>query len=119
MKKTETVTITLDGVEVSGHLGMTILDLAQESGVAVPTLCHDPDLSPSGACRLCIVEIEGMRGTVSSCTTPAKDGMVAQTETPLVNRVRRAILELILANHHGDCLTCAKNQQCELQKVAT
>ncbi|MFC2045036.1 formate dehydrogenase subunit alpha, partial [Chloroflexota bacterium] len=71
-----------------------------------------------GACRLCVVEIEGMRGLVSSCTTPATEGMVVHTETPRINKSRRITIELIIANHHGDCLTCAKNQQCELLKIA-
>ena len=88
------------------------------AGINIPTLCYDPDLKPNGACRLCVVEIEGMRGAVSSCTTPAADGMVVHTETANVNRARRAALELIFVNHRGDCLTCYKNLHCELQKVA-
>jgi len=97
---------------------MTVLEAALGASVYIPTLCYDPDLKPYGACRLCLVEIEGMRGIVSSCTTPAVDGMVIRTDTPMVNLARRAALELILVNHHGDCLTCTKNQRCELQKVA-
>ena len=73
---------------------------------------------PYGGCRLCIVEIENMRGLPTSCTTPVAEGMVVHTETPAVEQSRRITMELIMANHHGDCLTCAKNQNCELQTVA-
>jgi NADH dehydrogenase/NADH:ubiquinone oxidoreductase subunit G len=114
----ETITLTIDGKRVEVPKGASVLEAAQAAGIYVPTLCHDPDLQPYGACRLCVVEIEGLRGIVSSCTTPALDKMVVHTETPKVNQARRVALELILTNHPTDCLTCAKNQQCELQKVA-
>jgi len=117
-EKVATITLTIDGKRVEAPKGVTVLEAALGAGIYIPTLCYDPDLKPCGACRLCVVEIEGMRGIVSSCTTPATDKMVVHTETPKVNEVRRVALELILANHPTDCLTCAKNQQCELQKVA-
>jgi formate dehydrogenase alpha subunit len=117
-EKLKTVSLTIDGVKVEVPEGTTVLEAAQKAGVYIPTLCYDPDLKPYGACRLCIVEIEGMRGLPTSCTTPATDGMVVHTETPLVSLSRNVTMELIMANHHGDCLTCAKNQQCELQKIA-
>ncbi len=117
-KKLGTVTLTIDGKKVEVPEGTTVLEAAQTAGVYIPTLCHDPDLKPYGACRFCVVEIEGMRGLPTSCTTPATDGMVVHTETPMVNQSRRITMELIMANHHGDCLTCAKNQQCEIQKIA-
>jgi formate dehydrogenase alpha subunit len=117
-KKLGTVTLTIDGIKVEVPEGTTVLEAAQKAEVYIPTLCHDPELKPYGACRLCVVEIEGMRGLPTSCTTPATDGMVVHTETPLVTLSRNATMELIMANHHGDCLTCAKNQQCELQKIA-
>ena len=97
---------------------MTVLEAAQEAGIYIPTLCSDPDLEPYGSCRLCVVEIEGMRGLPTACTTPASDGMVVHTETPAVNEVRRLAVDLLMADHPVDCLTCRKNQQCELQKVA-
>jgi len=113
-----TVKLTIDGRPVEVENGKTVLEVAQAAGIYIPTLCYDPDLKPYGACRLCIVEIEKMRGLPTSCTTPATDGMVVHTETPAVARSRRITMELIMANHLADCLTCAKNQNCELQKVA-
>jgi len=117
-KKVAMITLTIDGKKVEAPKGVTVLEAALGAGIYVPTLCYDPDLKPYGACRLCVVEIDGMRGIVSSCTTPAADKMVVHTETTKVNQARRMAIELIMANHIGDCLTCAKNQQCELQKVA-
>ncbi len=112
------IALTIDGVKVEVPEGTTVLEAARKAGVYIPTLCYDEDLKPYGACRLCIVEIEKMRGLPTSCTTPATDGMVVHTETPAVNQSRRITMELIMANHHGDCLTCEKNQNCELQTVA-
>lgn len=114
----ETIALTIDGSRVEAPKGATVLQAALDAGIYIPTLCYDPDLTPYGGCRLCVVEIDGMRGLVSSCTTPAADGMVVHTETPRVSQSRRITMELIIANHHGDCLTCAKNQRCDLQKVA-
>jgi predicted molibdopterin-dependent oxidoreductase YjgC len=113
-----TITLSIDGVKVDVPEGTTVLEAAKKAGVYIPTLCYDPDLKPYGGCRLCIVEIEKMRGLPTSCTTLATDGMVVHTETPAVNQARRITVELIMANHQGDCLTCAKNQNCELQTVA-
>jgi len=98
---------------------MTVLEAALGAGIYIPTLCYDPDLEPYGGCRLCVVEIEGMRGLPTACTTPVADGMVVHTSTPDVNQVRRYTLELLIADHPQDCLTCVKNQHCELQKVAS
>jgi NADH dehydrogenase/NADH:ubiquinone oxidoreductase subunit G len=117
-KKTDTVSLTINGRQVGATKGATVLEAALSAGIYIPTLCYDPDLKPYGACRLCVVEIEGMRGLVSSCTTPATEGMVVHTETPRVDNSRRITMELIIANHHGDCLTCAVNQECELLKIA-
>ena len=80
----ETITITLDGVEVSGSSGMTILELARESGVNIPTLCHDQYLTPTGACRLCIVEDEGSGALLASCVSPIRAGMIINTKSPRV-----------------------------------
>jgi len=117
-RKVDTIKLTIDDREVIAEKGATVLEVALNAGIYIPTLCYDPDLKPYGGCRLCVVEIEGMRGLVGSCTTPATDGMVVHTETERVNRSRRITMELITANHHGDCLTCAKNQDCELLKIA-
>jgi formate dehydrogenase alpha subunit len=116
--KLGTITVTIDGQKVEVPPGATVLEAARSAGIYIPTLCYDPDLKPYGACCLCVVEIEGMRGLPTSCTTPVTEGMVVHTESPLVNQSRRITMELIMANHHGDCLTCAKNQQCDLQKIA-
>ena len=97
---------------------MTVLEAARGAGIYIPTLCYHPSLSPYGGCRLCVVEIEKMRGLPTSCTTPATEGMVIHTESPSVNKSRRMTMELIMANHQSECLTCAKNQNCEVQKVA-
>jgi formate dehydrogenase alpha subunit len=117
-KRTDTIKLTINERKVTAEKGETVLEAALNAGIYIPTLCYDPDLKPYGGCRLCMVEIEGMRGLVSSCTTPATDGMVVHTETERVNQSRRITMELIIANHHGDCLTCAKNQDCEPLKIA-
>jgi|SRR6056297_225579 len=115
---TETITLTIDGKSVEAAKGATVLEAALANDIYIPTLCYDPDLKPYGACRLCVVEIEGMRGLPTSCTTEAKDGMIVHTDTEKVNQSRRSTMELLMANHHGNCFTCAKNQDCELLKIA-
>jgi formate dehydrogenase alpha subunit len=117
-KKVDTIKLTINGREIVAKKGITVLEAALEAGIYIPKLCYDPDLKPYGGCRLCVVEIEGMRGLVSSCTTPATEGMVVHTDTPRVNQSRRITMELISTNHHSDCLACAKNQDCELLKIA-
>jgi formate dehydrogenase alpha subunit len=114
----ETIKLTINGQQVEGEKGMTVLDVAQSAGIYIPTLCADPDLESYGGCRLCIVEIENMRGLPPACTTPVIEGMVVHTESPAVDKVRTTVLELLLADHRADCLTCSANQQCELQRVA-
>ncbi|MBN1862994.1 MAG: (2Fe-2S)-binding protein [Dehalococcoidales bacterium] len=112
------ITLTINGKEVEATQGMTVLEAARSAGIYIPTLCYHPDLAPYGGCRLCVVEIEGMRGLPTACTTPAADGMVVHTETPAVNEVRTAVVELLIAEHPLECLTCPQNQRCELQEVA-
>ncbi|MFC2050643.1 formate dehydrogenase subunit alpha [Chloroflexota bacterium] len=115
----EAITITLNGREVSGQPGMTVLDLARESGVAVPTLCHDPHLDPIGACRICIVEDERSGALMASCVTPIAPGMVINTESPRVQERRKTIIKLMLASHPDSCLVCDKGNRCQLRKVAS
>ncbi len=110
--------LTIDGKPVQAPAGATVLEAAQRAGIYIPRLCADPDLKPSGACRLCVVEITGMRGLPTACTTPVADGMQVLTSTPTLARVRRDIVELLLSDHPSDCLTCVKNMRCELQAVA-
>jgi len=114
----EAITITLNGVEVSGHSGMTILDLARESGVDIPTLCHDPYLAPIGACRLCMVEDERSGALLASCVAPITPGMVINTRSPKVLERRKIIVELMLASHPDSCLVCDKGNRCQLRKIA-
>ncbi len=115
MKK---IKLTIDGREASVPEGSTVLKAIERAGLYVPTLCHDDALKPFGACRLCMVQIEGMRGLPTSCTTPAQDGMIVHTETEEIQKVRRMIVELAIANHPYECLLCNKSQDCELLKVA-
>jgi NADH dehydrogenase/NADH:ubiquinone oxidoreductase subunit G len=110
--------VTLNGNQVSGRPGQTILELAQENGVDIPTLCHHADLSPLGACRVCVVEVEGSRTLVGSCHTPIADGMVIHTHSPKVLASRKVIIELLLASHSGACYMCDKANMCELRKIA-
>lgn len=114
MKKIELI---IDGQGVEAREGMTVLEAAQAAGIYIPTLCADPDLEPYGACRLCVVEIDKVRGLPTACTTLATDGMTVRTETAAVNKVRCTAVELLIADHPRDCLTCPRNQQCQLQEV--
>jgi formate dehydrogenase alpha subunit len=117
-KAVETFKIIINGREVIVPKGLTVLEAAQRAKVYVPTLCYDPELIPYGACRLCIVQIEGMRGLPTSCTTPVQDGMVVRTETDEIQRVRKMIVEMTIASHPNECLVCDKSEKCELLKVA-
>ena len=113
-----TISFSIDGHKIESRPGVTVLEAALEAGIYIPNLCADPDLRPFGACRLCIVEIEGMRGLPASCTVTVADGMKVRTDTPLVEATRRTEVELLLADHPDDCLSCPKNTRCELQRVA-
>jgi formate dehydrogenase alpha subunit len=108
----DTIKLTIDGQEVEAKAGMTVLEAAQLAGIYIPTLCADPDLKPYGGCRLCIVEIENMRGLPTACTTPVTNGMVVRTSTPEINEVRRANVQLILADHPSECLICDRRERC-------
>ncbi len=114
----EAITIVLNGVEVSGNPGTTILGLARESGVYIPTLCHDPNLTPTGACRLCLVEDERNGALLASCVAPISAGMTINTNSPRVAEHRKKILKLMLASHPDSCLVCDKGNRCQLHKLA-
>jgi NADH-quinone oxidoreductase subunit G/NADP-reducing hydrogenase subunit HndD len=114
----KTVNVTINGAQVSGRPGMTILELARENDIDIPTLCYRPELPLSGSCRLCGVEVEGSRTLVGSCHTPINEGMVIQTHSPKVLEARRQIIELLLASHSGNCFMCDKANICELRKIA-
>src|ERR1035437_445604 len=94
----------INGSSVTAREGITILDLARENGVEIPTLCYLAELTPTGCCRLCVVEVEGSRMLVGSCYTPAASGMVIQTHSPKVVATRKTIIELLLASHCGFCM---------------
>jgi len=112
------LTITIDDCQVSGRDRMTILEVASENDIDIPTLCYHQDLTPLGACRLCVVEVEGTRTLVASCHTPITPGMVIHTHSPKVIETRKAIVELLLASHPDSCLVCDKANVCELRKIA-
>jgi len=118
MAAQDRLSFVLDGRSVETTAGKSVLEAALDAGVYIPHLCHSPLLEGYGACRLCLVEIEGARGAVAACTTLVRDGMTVRSETDQVNSLRRATTSLIISEHVGDCLTCSANQRCELQKVA-
>ena len=109
------VSLTINGKQVAVTKGTTVLNAARQAGFSIPTFCDDPELSKVGACRMCVVEIPGMRNLPASCVTEAMDGMEVYTDSPAVAEARKTILELLLANHPLDCLTCGKNGECLLQ----
>lgn len=115
---TKKITFKINDIEVSGKEGDYIVDVARENGIDIPTLCMNGRLERIGACRQCVVEIEGARKLMSSCSTPIRDGLVVHTHTKRVLNARRLNMELILANHNRDCLTCVQNRDCELQRQA-
>jgi len=117
-KAEKMVKITIDGKELEVPAGITVLEAARRAGIHIPTLCADDQLEPYGGCRLCVVEIEKMRGLPPSCATYVQDGMVVRTNTEEIQRVRKLVVELLLSDHPQDCLTCPKNLHCELQKLA-
>jgi len=112
------INITINGARVSGREGMTILEAALENGIHIPTLCYRPELSPIGACRICVVEVEGSRTLVGSCHTPITEGMVIHTHSDKVLETRRLIIELLLSSHCGSCFMCDKANICELRQIA-
>ena len=114
----KTVTLNIDGVQVSVPAGTSVMRAAADAGISIPKLCATESLEPFGSCRLCIVEIEGRRGYPSSCTTPAENGMNVKTQTPKLAEIRRGVMELYISDHPLDCLTCSANGNCELQDMA-
>lgn len=112
------VNLTIDGLKVQVPDGSTILAATQRLGIKIPTLCYHPELRPAGACRICMVEVQGARTLAASCVYPVNEGMVVHTNTAEVREARRAVVELLLANHPTDCLSCQKNLHCELQTIA-
>jgi len=113
-----TVTLTIDGTAVTVPEGTSVMRAAAEAGIEIPKLCATDSVEPVGSCRLCMVEIEGRRGTPASCTTPVAEGMTVHTQTPKVAKLRKGVMELYISDHPLDCLTCAANGDCQLQDMA-
>ncbi len=113
-----TVELTVDGAAVSVPAGTSVMRAAAQAGLSVPRLCATDSLDPFGSCRLCLVEIDGRKGTPASCTTPVETGMVVHTQTQRLANLRRGVMELYISDHPLDCLTCPANGDCELQDMA-
>jgi len=112
------VKLTIDGREVTVPAGTSVMRAAAECGGSIPKLCATDNVKAFGSCRLCLVEIEGRKGTPASCTTPVEPGMVVATQTPRLEKLRRGVMELYISDHPLDCLTCSANNDCELQDQA-
>jgi len=112
------VNLTIDNIKVEAKEGDTILQAAKYVGVEIPTLCFLKDINEVGACRVCLVEIEGARSLQASCVHPVAEGMVVRTNTQKVRDARKSTIELILSNHDRECTTCERNRKCELQYIA-
>ena len=112
------ITLTIDGREVTVPEGTSVMRAAREAGGDIPSLCATDMIESFGSCRMCLVEIDGRRGTPASCTTPAEDGMVVHTQTQRLAKLRRGVMELYISDHPLDCLTCSANNDCELQDEA-
>ena len=111
------VTLTIDGQQIATPEGSTILEAARQAGISIPTLCHHPDLTNVGACRMCVVSVEKARGLQTACTTPVAEGMVVDTESEEARETRRFVLEMLLTDHPNECMTCEVNGDCELQDL--
>ncbi len=114
----EQVSLQINGATVTVPAGTSVMRAAAEAGMTVPKLCATDSLQAFGSCRLCLVEIDGKKGTPASCTTPVEPGMVVRTQTPKLERLRRNVMELYISDHPLDCLTCPANGDCELQDMA-
>lgn len=110
--------IEVNGKQIQAKKGETILTVLRENGISVPTLCHMDELFPSGACRMCVVEVEGEHNLVPSCALEIREGMKIKTHSPRVLKARKTIIELLLVNHPDDCLYCERNGTCELQDLS-
>jgi iron-only hydrogenase group A len=111
------INITIDGIKTQVPKNYTVLEAARTLNINIPTLCYLKGLNEVGACRICVVEVQGARTLQASCVQPVAEGMVVRTNTPSVLEARRTILDLILARHERECLTCSRNLNCELQKL--
>src|SRR3954466_622791 len=120
VKKADTVTLTIDGVEVEATKGELVIRVAERLGIAIPRFCDHPLVAPAGACRQCLVDVEGQRKPVASCTQPVADGMVVRTQmtSEVARKAQEGIMEFLLINHPLDCPICDKGGECPLQNQA-
>ena len=114
----ELVELTIDGKEIEVPAGMNLIDAAERAGIHIPNLCYIKGMKGVGACRLCLVEIQGLKAPIIACNTKVKDGMIVNTKTDKVQEVRKFVIDLILSMHPLDCMTCTKAGGCNLQKYA-
>jgi iron-only hydrogenase group A len=112
------VSVTIDGKDHKVPLGTTILDAARQLGIRIPTLCHHPDLCVAGVCRVCVVEVENQRTLQASCAFPITAPIKVRTHTAKVRQARRHVIDLLLSTHYGECYSCTRNNNCELQTLA-
>jgi NADP-reducing hydrogenase subunit HndD len=112
------VTVEINGEKITVPLGTTILEACKTNKIHIPTLCYHPDLCVVGVCRICVVQVEGMRTLQAACGYPITSPVKIHTSTPMVRKARRHIIDLLLSEHYGECYSCAKNQNCELQELA-
>lgn len=110
------ITLRIDGEKIEVPEGTTVLEAARRLGIYIPALCYHPKITPSGACRICIVEING--NVLPSCITPVEENMEVVTNSPYIEELRRDLIDLILSDHPYDCMVCQKTGECELQELA-
>ena len=114
----ENVNIKINGQDITVPADYTVLQAARTAGIDIPTLCYLKDVSQTGSCRMCVVEVKGARNLQAACVYPVSEGLEVFTNTPKVRRSRKVTLELLLSNHDRKCLTCVRNRNCELQTLA-
>lgn len=114
----EPIELTIDGKTIRADSGQTLLEIAEEEGIIIPTLCFVKELSEVGACRLCLVEVQGIPRLLPACSTKAAEGMRVRTDTARLRKHRKAILELLFAERNHVCSVCVSNGRCELQSLA-
>ena len=113
------VNVKINGVDYSVPAGITVLEACRYAGIDIPTLCYLKDINAIGACRLCLVEVKGARGLMTACVTTVNEGMEIFTNTEKVRHNRKLNLQLVLSTHEKKCLSCIRNQHCELQKLCS
>ncbi len=111
-------TIQVNNKSIKAEKGETILSALNRNGIIIPTLCRMKEFTPTGACRMCVVEVEGRERLVTACSQPVEEWMKIKTHSPRVIQARKTIVELLLSNHPDDCLYCDRNLNCELQRLS-